>query len=262
VRIILNADDFGYSQDTVEATIASLDAGLLTSATIMANMPGTQDALAYARGRTDISFGVHLTFVGDGREAPVSPAAKVSALVDASGRFPGSRDVRMRVLTRRLPVDQIEQEIAAQLDAVVEGGIDVTHVDSHRHLHKFAPFRTALQQVLPRYGIRRVRTVQDVYLQRPLKSLTYWRGGFWRARLTRRFESTDHFYMPTTARDRNWERVTCSLGALGGKTVEIGLHPGAEEPWRRRELGSLEPFVSAATDAGHELINWRAIGTD
>jgi chitin disaccharide deacetylase len=261
VRIILNGDDFGYSKDTVDATIASLDAGLLTSATIMANMPATPDALAYARGRMDISFGVHLTFVGDGSEASVSPASTIPALVDASGRFPGTRDMRMRTLAGRLSVDQIEREIGAQLDVVVQAGIDVTHVDSHRHMHKFAPFRTALERVLPRYGIRRVRSVQDIYLQRPLRSLTYWLGAVWRGSLTRSFETTDHFYMPTTAGDRNWERVAASLAGLGGTTVEVGVHPGTDDPWRREELASLEPFVSAVAAAGHELINWRAVGT-
>jgi hypothetical protein len=94
-----------------------------------------------------------------------------------------------------------------------------------------------------------------------LKSLTYWLGAVWRARLTRAFETTDHFYMPTTAGDHDWERVTASLAPLGGSTVEVGLHPGADDLWRRRELASLELFVSAAATAGHELINWRAIGT-
>lgn len=261
MRIILNADDFGYSQDTVAATVAALEAGLLTGATIMANMPSTPDALAYASSRHDLSFGVHLAFVGDGREAPVSPASRVPALVTADGRFPGSRDVRARALAGRLPVDQIEHEVAAQLDVLVEAGIEISHVDSHRHLHKFKPFRTALQHVLPRYGIRRVRTVQDVYLKRPLTSLTYWLGPAWRTRLTRWFETTDHFYMPTTAGDRGWDRVASHLVSLGGATLEVGLHPGGEDAWRRHELESLEPFVSAALGQGHELIGWRKIGT-
>jgi predicted glycoside hydrolase/deacetylase ChbG (UPF0249 family) len=260
VRIIVNADDFGHSQDTVEATIKALDAGLLTSATIMANMPATPDALAYARTRKDVSFGVHLTFIGDGEESPVARASAVPALVDASGRFPRSRVVRRRALSGRLPVDQIEREVAAQLDTVAAAGVEVTHVDSHRHLHKFKPFRRALERVLPRFGIRRVRTVQDVYLHRPLTSLTYWFGPIWQAPLVRTFETTDHFYMPTTAGDRNWQRVVPVLARLDGHTIEVGLHPGRADAWRRGELASLEGFVTAACAHGHELISWHAIG--
>jgi chitin disaccharide deacetylase len=259
VQIVVNADDFGYSQDTVEATVAALETGLLTGATIMANMPATAEALAYASRRPDLSFGVHLAFVGDGSEAPVSRVSEVPALVTADGCFPGSRDVRARALAGRLPVDQIEYEVAAQLDVLVRAGIEISHVDSHRHLHKFKPFRTALRHVLPRYGIRRVRTVQDVYVKRPLTSLTYWLGPVWRTSLTRYFDTTDHFYMPTTAGDRGWERVASQLASLDGATLEVGLHPGREDVWRRHELESLEPFVSLALGQGHELVGWRTI---
>ena len=38
-RLIINADDFGFSEDTVVATIELFNKGLLTSATMMPNMP-------------------------------------------------------------------------------------------------------------------------------------------------------------------------------------------------------------------------------
>jgi len=64
VRIVVNADDFGASAETVAATIEAFEEGALTSATIMPTMPAAGEALAYARDRPDRSFGVHLTFVG------------------------------------------------------------------------------------------------------------------------------------------------------------------------------------------------------
>ena len=68
--VVVNADDFGSSSDTVRATIECFEAGALTSATIMPGMPATDEALAYARSRPDLSFGVHLTLTGDGEERP------------------------------------------------------------------------------------------------------------------------------------------------------------------------------------------------
>lgn len=255
----MNADDFGYSVDTVEATIDCFEHGLLTSATIMARMPATDAALAFARTRPDLSFGVHLTFVGDGVERSVRPTADVPDLVDDAGSFPGSRVVRLRALTGSLPLDQLEREIAAQIDVVSLAGITVTHVDSHRHLHKFAPFRKALRNVLRRRGITCVRTVQDVYLRRPRSSLTYWAGPLWRRALTSEFRTTDHFYMPTTAHDDRWYRVASLMGGLEGDFIEIGVHPGESDPWRQREQDSLPSFVDAALASGHELVNWRAV---
>ncbi len=256
MRVVLNADDFGYSKDTVSATVDCFEAGLLTSATIMARMPATIEALEYARSRRDLSFGVHLTFTGDGAERPVADAARVASLVDANGCFRRGRDVRLRALLGRLDVDEISTEIAAQIETVRAAGVPVTHVDSHRHLHKFAPFLIALSRTLPKFGIRRVRTVQDLYLRRPLTSPTYLLGARWRRRLVAHFITTDHFYMPTSAGDRHWDQLAGRLSALPGQTLEVGLHPGYAEQWRRRESQSLQSFVRVAAENGETLVTW------
>jgi chitin disaccharide deacetylase len=259
VRIVVNADDFGASAETVAATIQCLEDGTLTSATIMPTMPAAGEALAYARERPDLSFGVHLTFVGDGEERCAAPASDVPALVDGSGRFPAARPVRLRALLHRLPVAQIEREIAAQLALVRDGGVAISHVDSHRHLHKLAPFRRALESVLPRFGIERVRTVQDVYLSRPLLGATYWVGSLWRRPLRRAFRTTDHFYMPASAGDLGWaDELLRRVDGLPGSTLEVGVHPGPED-WRADERRSAERLAGAARALGHELVSWRAI---
>jgi predicted glycoside hydrolase/deacetylase ChbG (UPF0249 family) len=262
MRIVLNADDFGYSSETVTATIACFEQGLLTSASIQPGMPATREALEFAKTRPELSFGVHLTFVGDGQERPLAAASDVQALVDEDGAFRSTREIRILALLGRVPVTQIERELVAQLESVRAAGVQISHVDSHRHLHKFGPFRSALRSVLPRFGIRRVRTVQDVYMRRPLLSPTFWVGAIWRKRLNRDFLTTDHFYMPTSAGDRDWGALAPRLERLRGSSIEVGVHPGHEEEWRRRERAALAPFVAAARGAGHNLVGWNDIGTD
>jgi predicted glycoside hydrolase/deacetylase ChbG (UPF0249 family) len=71
VRIVLTGDDFGLSDETVEATVACIEAGALTGASIMVNAAASARAFQFARSRPDVSFGVHLVLVGDGRERPV-----------------------------------------------------------------------------------------------------------------------------------------------------------------------------------------------
>jgi chitin disaccharide deacetylase len=262
VRIVLNADDFGLSTDTVGATIEAFELGRLTSASLMAGMPATDEAVAFARSHPEFSFGVHLTFVGDGVERAAAPSSDVPALVeDADGRFPATNVVRLRAMLRRLPQAQIEREMEAQISAIREGGVPVSHVDSHRHLHKYAVFRRALERVARRAGIERVRTVQDVYLRRPLTSPTYLLGRAWRRQITRAFTTTDHFYMPTSSRDVRWTGLEARLGRLPrGHTLEIGLHPGREEAWRRAEYEALAEFVETARPR-HSLVTWREIGS-
>jgi predicted glycoside hydrolase/deacetylase ChbG (UPF0249 family) len=258
MRLILNADDFGVSEETVRATIECFERGALTSATIMAGMPATQLALDYARGRPEFSFGVHLTFVTDGVERPLADPATIPDLLGADGRFLPTGTVRKRALLHRLPVPQLERELEAQIAFVRDHGVPVSHVDSHRHVHKLAPFREALRGVLPRFDIRRVRNVQDVFLRVPLKSATYWLGPVWRRQLMRRFATTEHFYMPTTTHDTAWSGLLLArLRSLRG-TLEVGVHPGYAD-YRDPERRSLEELARGASAGGHRLISWNEL---
>lgn len=260
MRIVLNADDFGASNETLEATLECFKRGALTSASIMPNMPATPRALAFAASNPEFSFGVHLTLTGDGPERPLSPPEKVPGLVRSDGSFRGTRELRARALLGRLAVAEIETEISAQIRALREHGLDISHVDSHRHLHKLGPFRTALRTVLPRFRITRVRTVQDVYLARAFTSATYWLAPVWRRRLVEGFTTTDHFYMPASAGDVAWEQPLLALAKrLPGPSFEIGVHPG-HEGWRDEERRSVLSFADGARRQGHELVPWTAIG--
>src|SRR6476659_6135506 len=173
LQLIVNADDFGQSDDTVDATVECFEAGAVTSATVMPGMPATERALEFARAHPELGFGVHLTLCADPLFRPLSEPALVPSLVRADGTLLSTREVRLKAMLGRLVPQELEREIEAQVRVVVEAGIPVTHVDSHRHLHKFQPVRRALETVLPRLGIRRVRAVQDVYLSRPWRSPTY-----------------------------------------------------------------------------------------
>ncbi len=257
LRIVVNADDFGMSEDTVHATVEAIRAGHVTSATLMPNAPAQAAALAFARESPNVSFGVHLTFVGDGSERAVAPAAEVPDLADAKGRLRRTNRIRLLAALGRLSVAQIEREVAAQVDWLQTHGVEVSHVDSHRHLHKYSPFREALGRVLPTLGVKRVRNVQDVYLRRPLVSPTVAFGRRWRADLMSRFTTTDHFYMPTSTGDTSWTALL--ERQLAGSTLEVGAHPGELEDWRRAESNGLTEFAAAARAAGHRLVTWSEI---
>ncbi len=259
MRIVVNADDFGLSPETVRATVEAFEEGNITSASLMPNMPATEEALAFARARPDRSFGVHLTFVGDGSERPCSDPADVPHLVDAEGRFEATNRIRLRAALRRIPAAEVEREVVAQVSAVREAGIAVSHVDSHRHLHKYGAIRAGLERALPGLGISRVRNVQDVYLRRRLLSPTNVFGRSWRRRLMQSFVTTDHFYMATSAGDASWDAIWPKLDELPAEaTLEVGVHPGFDG-WRNDERVAVAAFAEQARRRGHELVPWHAI---
>jgi len=258
MRIITNADDFGLDDDTTRATIDCFGAGALTSASIMPKMPATAQAVAFARAHGEFSFGVHLTFVCDTVESPLAPRDQVGALVASDGRFLGSQRVRKLALLNRIPIAQIAAEIAAQIAFLRDSGVRISHVDSHGHLHKFKPFRVALREVLPRFGLTKVRSVQTIYLKKPLKSPTFWCGPVWRRRLRALFTTTPDFFMPTPADTDTWpERLLATVAP--GTTIEVGVHPGYQESWRVLDRQAVLAFAAAARARGHRFITWNDV---
>ena len=61
-KIIINADDFGLNTSVNHAIIESFEKGLINSTTIMANMPGFDEAIDLAHKHNIINkTGIHLT---------------------------------------------------------------------------------------------------------------------------------------------------------------------------------------------------------
>ena len=59
-KIIINADDFGLCDGVNRAVVQAHTQGILTSTTIMANMPAAPQAIELARQLPTLGVGVHL----------------------------------------------------------------------------------------------------------------------------------------------------------------------------------------------------------
>src|SRR5665213_766927 len=94
--LIVDADDFGETEQITLGICAGIDAGVVTSTSIMANMPATDFALAKARALSQrASFGVHVTLC-EGR-----PLTSARSLTDAAGNFVSKRQLFLRSITGR-----------------------------------------------------------------------------------------------------------------------------------------------------------------
>ena len=73
-RLIVNADDFGLTSGVNRAVAEAFDAGVVTSTTLMAGQPTTEEALPIAAGRPTLGVGLHFNLT-HGR--PLSAASPV-----------------------------------------------------------------------------------------------------------------------------------------------------------------------------------------
>jgi predicted glycoside hydrolase/deacetylase ChbG (UPF0249 family) len=155
----VNADDFGESAEVNRGIIDCIDAGALTSTTIMANMPGTREALrwAAARGR-EASFGVHLNLC----EGPA--LTRATSLIDRSGNLKRKRMQALGALSGRLVRDEVRAELDAQIRVVRDAGVQVSHLDSHKHLHQLPGVGTVAAELAAAHGIERVRCTREIGL--------------------------------------------------------------------------------------------------
>jgi predicted glycoside hydrolase/deacetylase ChbG (UPF0249 family) len=151
-RLIVHADDFGESIEITRGICAAIEGGAVTSTTIMANMPGTVDALQRVAGLSEqASFGVHLNLCEG------TPLTTGRTLVGPRGDFHSKRALFLRAISGRLSEAEVEAELRAQIAVVHEAGVRISHVDGHKHLHQLPVVCAAVARVLPQFGIERVR---------------------------------------------------------------------------------------------------------
>jgi chitin disaccharide deacetylase len=132
-RLIVNADDFGLSTSVNEAVIRAHSDGILTTASLMVNEPGFEEAVKLAKENPSLGVGLHLTFLM-GHSA--LPPEKIPGLVNARGEFTHSPvGAGMSYFFKRSLREQLLAEIHAQFEKFHATGLKLDHVNGHLHLH-------------------------------------------------------------------------------------------------------------------------------
>jgi predicted glycoside hydrolase/deacetylase ChbG (UPF0249 family) len=155
-RLILNADDFGLTPGINRAIAELHSAGVLTSATLMANGPAFDDAVAVARTHPSLGVGCHIVLT-DG--VPVSDPSRIPTLLGPDGKsFRPSLTTFIRdLLLGRIHPDDVAREARAQIHKLQHVGIPITHIDTHKHTHLFPSITRSLLHVADAANIRAIR---------------------------------------------------------------------------------------------------------
>jgi hopanoid biosynthesis associated protein HpnK len=132
-QLIVNADDLGLSEGINRGIIDCYQNGIVTSATIIPTGVAYEHALKLVRQNARLDVGVHLTLIA---EEPVLQRDAVTSLIDSDGCFFDSHfKFIYRYFTGRIDLREVQAELEAQIKKVSDAGIEITHLDSHRHLH-------------------------------------------------------------------------------------------------------------------------------
>jgi predicted glycoside hydrolase/deacetylase ChbG (UPF0249 family) len=259
-RLVVNADDFGFTRDVNLGIIEAHCRGILTATTLMATGQAFDHAVRLARENPSLDIGCHLVLVG----APPLPRTVLE-------------------LTRALAAGRIKifEELIAQVRRIVDAGLRPTHLDTHKHTHLLPPVLDAVARISEEYKIPWVRRPFDFPVtpagvswakRATSRALGVVRRRFARVLARHGCRSTDHF-----AGFQITGRYTASdlarlIRSLPDGSTEFMCHPGfctdelraartRLKESREEELRALtsSEVRAAVEESGVKLVNYREL---
>ncbi len=264
--LVVNADDFGFTQDVNAGILRGHVDGIVRSASLMANGPAFDDAVRIAKRHPSLGVGCHLTLVQG--ESVSRPGTQLPSTL-------------AQLFANSLSTDAARHEFRAQVEALLSRGIRPTHLDTHKHVHLFPPVLDAVALVADEYSISWIRKPFDIPLGmapnlRTCLSLALrpFRIPF-EDRLRRaRCRTADHFagFVATGSLAAPW--LASLLASLPEGVVEFMCHPGICGPEllraetrlkqsRERELEALcSPLVKrVVAENGVQVLSYGQLPT-
>ena len=153
-RLIVNADDFGFTAGVNRAIVEAHSRGVVTSSTLMANGQAFAEAAQLALTLPKLSVGCHVVLT-DG--VPVLGAAQLPSLTTNSNFRDGMITFAARAIAGGIDAGEITAEAASQIRKIQSAGITVSHVDTHKHTHLFPKILRPVLRAAAVCGVRAVR---------------------------------------------------------------------------------------------------------
>lgn len=251
--LIVTADDLGHDVERNRGILEAHRDGILTQASILANGPAFEDALARLAQAPELGVGLHLN-LSEGKPL----ARRLRTLVGEDGLFLGKD--RIRQILRKGLVDpgEIRRETEAQIEKLRARGIVVTHLDGHQHVHLYPVAREAIAGAAAARGVSTVRIPDEKVSSRDA------------VLADRRVRIGEYVKLSAAARPvyrrRGFSGATGFLGmALSGRMTVEGLEAAlasARKEWTELMTHPGYPDIAAGEFSGFERENEMRVLTD
>jgi predicted glycoside hydrolase/deacetylase ChbG (UPF0249 family) len=214
-RLVINADDFGFTPDVNAGIIHAHRQGVLTATTLMANGDAFDDAVRLARETPTLDIGCHLVLVQSGSVVTGQPLPET-----------------VRELMVALSIRQIDvyEELRAQVKKILSTGLRVTHLDSHKHAHALPNIFRVVARIAHEFGIPYVRLPLDATLPFARMPLRLARGRYCQWARGYNVSMTDHFTGFRLTGSLTEKTFAASICSLREGMTEFMCHPGFVGP--------------------------------
>ena len=174
-KLVINADDFGLNASVNNAIIESFEKGLINSATILANRPGFDEAIELAQKHNiTAKIGIHLALT-EGQ--PLTSDKLIREYYNDNEHDNDYADIKMHkrklFFLSRTGKEIIYNEFAAQIKKVRDAGIQITHVDTHHHIHESLSVTQIILTLLKKHNIPSMRILNNLN-----RSTRFYKSGY------------------------------------------------------------------------------------
>jgi len=224
--VIVTADDFGAAIAVNEAVEQAHREGILTAASLMVGGEAVEDAVERSRRNPGLGVGLHIV-LADGK--PVLPPQQIPALVGPDGDFrPGMVGTAFAIALSPAAKAQMRAEIEAQFKAFAKTGLELDHVNAHKHFHLHPMIASAIIEIGPRYGMKAMRVPYERSAPAPMR--------WWSKLLATRLRAAG-LAVNDEVRGLDWSgafdagRMRQALAELPDALSELYCHPATSDSW-------------------------------
>jgi predicted glycoside hydrolase/deacetylase ChbG (UPF0249 family) len=146
MKLIVNADDFGYSERISTGILRAHRDGIVTATTLMTNAPHTGGAAKLARANPSLDIGVHLVVTFS---RPTGDIKRYRSLVDADGKFYGPKELMSRDIDREEALLEYRAQYRKARQLL---GRAPSHLDSHHWVHDHPALEWAIGELARETG--------------------------------------------------------------------------------------------------------------
>lgn len=162
-RIIVNADDYGLNTDVNSYVAHFMEQHFVSSTSVLANGADLEWVVNMYNLFPDISHGVHLNLT-EGEPLTASQLLlDIGFYREENGTVYFNGRKFFREWLNKEARSEILKELTAQVNLLRDLGIELSHIDSHHHIHTSFFMYLILPELCDRVNIHRVRNIRNCY---------------------------------------------------------------------------------------------------
>lgn len=143
--LIVTADDLGLSESINEGIAKSLLEGIVTAVSIIPTGEALDDAVKRVNGLPIKGVGAHLALT------------ETKPILSSTRFYKNHTELFLSLFSGRIDMANVYSELKAQLELLRSKGLNITHINSHEHLHLEPRILDIFIRLAKEYGIKIIR---------------------------------------------------------------------------------------------------------